>query len=195
MRHAKTQWNLDKRIQGQNDSKLCAEGIEQAERWVPTVKQAGVWDRVVTSGLTRTMQTARIVNRELGLPVERDRRLNEQDWGTWNGKTERELRTEQEKELERRLAMGWQFSPPGGEDRETVMRRSIDALVDLAGRYPEETILVVAHGGVIKCLLYGLLGRKFLPGEPPILKEYHLHFLTSDGHGLELETLNAVRLG
>ena len=82
--------------------------------------------------------------------------------------------------------MGWQFSPPGGEDRETVMRRSIDALVDLARRFPEETILVVAHGGVIKCLLYGLLGRNFLPGEPPILKEYHLHFLTSDGDSLEL---------
>lgn len=195
MRHAKTQWNLDKRIQGQNDSTLCREGIEQAEKWGEILKDAGDWAKIVTSGLSRTMQTASIVNKVLHLPVERDTRLNEQDWGQWNGMTQRELLVDRAEELNRRLSMGWEFQPPGGENRRSVWERSSRALSELACRNPGDNILVIAHGGVIKCLLYGIMGRKFLPDEPAAIKQYHLHLLAWDGEKLVLETMNMTSLG
>jgi broad specificity phosphatase PhoE len=195
MRHAKTQWNLDKRIQGRNDSVLCREGIEQAERWGGILKDFGRWDKIATSGLSRAMQTGSIVNKVLKLPVERDPRLNEQDWGEWNGLTQDDLLVDRAEELNRRLSMGWEFRPPGGEDRLSVWERSSRALGELAARSPGENILAVAHGGVVKCLLYGLTGREFSPGETPVIKQYHLHMLGWDGGKLVLESMNAVRLG
>jgi probable phosphoglycerate mutase len=195
MRHAKTQWNLEKRIQGQNDSILCADGIEQAVKWRKIIKSVRSWDRIVTSGLSRSIQTAEIINRDLELPTESNCGLNEQNWGDWNGKTDRELLGDLETELTRRMSMGWQFRPPGGEDRYAVWERSRMALSEIAGRSPGQNILVIAHGGVIKCLLYGVLGKKFLPEEPRIIKQYHLHFLSWKDGRLSLDQLNAVRLG
>jgi broad specificity phosphatase PhoE len=112
IRHAKTQWNLEKRIQGKNDPGLCPEGIEQVEKWGKILKNAETWDRIVVSGLRRTWETAEIINKDLNLPIEKDPRLNEQDWGAWNGKTYQDLMLEQPKELERQMASGWRFCPP-----------------------------------------------------------------------------------
>ena len=55
-------------------------------------------------------------------------------------------------------------------------------------------ILVVCHEGIIKTLLYHLLGRRFLPGEPKILNGYHLHLLQMRPQGMHLQGLNYLPL-
>jgi hypothetical protein len=62
------------------------------------------------------------------------------------------------------------------------------------GNGPAESILVIAHGGVIKCLLYRLMGRRFLPSEPPVLLPRALHRLRHGTQGLAIEERNAVDL-
>jgi broad specificity phosphatase PhoE len=193
IRHAKTEWNLQKRIQGQKDPGLCSEGIEQVQKWVKTVKNVKKWDRILTSSLRRTCETAEIINKELNIPVEKDPRLNEQDWGLWNGKTYQSLILEEPQELERQIASGWRFCPPEGEDRLTVFLRSLHAFNDMAVSWPGQRILVVSHGGVIKTLVNGILKRSFLADEPSLIKPYHLHILKWKGE-IQIEVLNAVRL-
>jgi broad specificity phosphatase PhoE len=195
MRHAITQWNLEKRIQGKNDPGLCPEGIEQVQKWGKIIKDAEIWDRIVVSGLRRTWETAEIINKDLDLPIEKDPRLNEQDWGQWNGKTYQGLMLTEPQELERQMASGWRFCPPEGEDRLTVWMRSLTAFHDMSMRWPGQKILVVCHGGVIRTLVNGSLRRNFLPDEPGLIKPYHLHILTWNSDGLGIEVLNAVCLG
>ena len=60
--------------------------------------------------------------------------------------------------------------------------------------WPGETILTVIHEGVIKCLLYGLAERKFLPQEPAMIQPHHLHWLVAGETGLEIERVNAIEL-
>ncbi len=194
IRHGKTQWNLEKRIQGSSDTSLCPEGIEQVEKWGKFLKNAKKWDRIVVSGLQRSLQTAEIINGKLNLPIKKDHRLNEQDWGNWNGKTYQDLMSEKPNELEREMASGWRFCPPGGEDRLTVWLRSLSAFHDMAVRWPRQKILVVSHGGVIKTIINAALNRNFLPGEPSVIKPYHLHILIWENGGLGIDTLNAVCL-
>ncbi len=194
IRHAKTHWNLEKKIQGKNDPGLCPEGIEQVEKWGKILKNSEKWDRILVSGLQRSLETAKIINRNLNLPIEKDHRLNEQDWGKWNGKTYQDLMSEEPQELERQMASGWRFCPPGGEDRLTLWLRSRSAFHDMAARRPGEKILVVSHTGVIKALIYGALKRKFLPDEPFLIKPYHLHMLIWENGGLEIDVINAVCL-
>jgi broad specificity phosphatase PhoE len=194
IRHATTQWNLEKRIQGKNDPGLCPEGIEQVQKWGKIVKDAETWDRIMVSGLRRTWETAEIINKDLNLPIEKDPRLNEQDWGEWNGKTYQDLMLETPQELMRQMASGWHFCPPEGEDRLSVWMRSLSAFHDMSIRWPGQKILVVCHGGVIRTLVNGTLKRNFLPDEACLIKPYHLHILTWKSDRLDIEVLNAVGL-
>lgn len=193
IRHAQTVWNLERRIQGHKDAPLSSRGRRQAQNWGRGLKQFH-WDRIYTSDLGRAMQTATLINKTLQVPLSPDNRLREQDWGAWTGKTEPQIQRNFPEYLKSQEQLGWEFCPPGGEDRNMVWARSQNALQEGAARWPGETILVVAHEGVLKCLLYRLSNRKFLPKDPPMLRPYHLHWLIHDGNKIKLEKVNAISL-
>jgi len=193
IRHAQTRWNRDKRIQGQSDSPLTADGKRQAAHWSRLLKPL-VWDRIIASDLGRAHRTAELINANLSVSLSTDSRLREQDWGRWTGKTISQLKAEIPHELSEQEKAGWAFCPPGGEDREQVQKRSQRVLLEAAARWPGNNILVVTHEGVVKSLIYQLCGRKFLATEPPILKRYQLHRLAHGHNGLRVEELNAMAL-
>ena len=195
MRHARTAWNRDGRIQGQIDSDLTPAGEAAARSWGKILKGRS-WDRILVSDLGRARRTADLVNASLGLPVTTDARLREMDWGEWSGYTVREIRDRFPGSLEAQEGRGWAFRPPGGESRDDQFERCRAALVEASRRWPGRTLLVVAHGGVIKSLVYRSLGRKFLPSEPAVIKPYHLHwFSVAAEGGLRLDRLNGLDLG
>ena len=193
VRHAQTVWNRDKKIQGQTDTPLTADGKRQAARWGHLLKQSG-WDRIIASDTGRAHETAKLINVCLNIALTTDSRLREQDWGQWVGKTILQLKTEIPQELDAQVAAGWAFCPPGGEDRRRVQKRSQKALLAAAAQWPGDNILVVTHEGVIKAQIYHLCGRKFLATEPPIIKPYQLHRLAHNANGLRLEGLNAMAM-
>ena len=193
IRHAETIWNRQKKIQGQHDSSLTAAGRAQADSWGRILKQYS-WKRILASDTGRALETAKIVNDALKVELITDPRLREQDWGDWVGKTVSLLKTQQPLVLAEQERAGWDFCPPGGEDRKGVLARCKRALEDAAAKWHGDDLLVVTHEGVIKSLVYSLSGRKFLPGEPPLLKSYRLHWLAHDRNGLRLEQANALNL-
>lgn len=194
LRHAMTLWNEEKRIQGQQNSPLSPTGVQMASAWGDQLSDQP-WDLILTSDLGRAMETVVAINSRLQLPVYTEARLREQDWGDWAGLTLGSLRVDQTQSLQAQERAGWQFRPPGGESRQETLVRSTAALVDAARRWPSQNILVVCHEGVIKCLLYHLTRRRFLPEEPRLLhKGYYLHLLTTDGRNIELSTLHHLRL-
>ncbi len=193
IRHAQTRWNKEKRIQGWLDSPLSTVGRRMAESWGRELHDLA-WQRIVCSDLGRARETTKLLNQTLKLPVHPDKRLREQDWGKWNGMTLAELKRGQAETLRQQEAAGWLFQPPGGESRQQVLERSLAALHAAHLAWPGETILVVCHGGVIKCLLYHLAGRSFLPHELRLLKGYRLHLLEQLGRTLYLEELNSRSL-
>jgi broad specificity phosphatase PhoE len=187
LRHAETEWNREKRIQGQQDAPLTSNGRQQAQRWGRTLAQYEL-DHMITSDLGRAKFTAILINQHLDLPHSEEPRLREQDWGRWAGFNFRELLGV--KELRAQERMGWHFRPLEGESRLEVFKRSRQALVDAASRLKGKRVLVVTHGGVIKCLLYRLSRRDFLPEEPPLLEPYCLHWLRYDGRDFYIDRLN-----
>lgn len=193
IRHGQTLWNAEKRIQGQDDSPLSGQGRKMAAAWGKQLAGQG-WDRILMSDLGRVQETGRLVNATLRLPVLNDVRLREQDWGEWSGWTFPELFARRQQEVRQQEALGWNFRPPGGESRLEVLARGKEALLAAHHRRPGENILVICHEGIIKCLLYSLSRRKFLPSEPKLIKGYQLHLLRADSAGLQLEQVNALPL-
>ncbi len=195
MRHAQTEWNLAKRIQGRHDSPLTAAGKRQARNWGRLLKRFH-WDRILSSDAGRARNTANLVNAYLKAPLEVDPRLQEQDWGAWTGYLEADIRRDYARQLTELTARGWDFCPPGGESRRAVWRRSHAALLEAAAAWPGATLLVVTHEGIIKSLCYHLSGRRFLPDEPPLIRPGHLHRLAcrANRSELQIEQLNALAL-
>ncbi len=193
IRHATTLWNERKIIQGQQDSPLSQAGQKMATGWGYNLASYA-WQRIICSDLGRTRETTELINQTLKLPVHMDKRLREQDWGEWSGLSLAEVKETQQELLQSMVRSGWYFQPPKGESRKQVLKRSLTALSEAQASWPGEAILIVCHEGVIKCLLYHLTKRKFLPEERPLIKPKHLHLLAQDDNTLSLEELNCMQL-
>lgn len=193
MRHATTMWNEEKRIQGQQDSPLTVEGKNHAKAWGPLLKKHP-WDRILSSDLGRARNTALIINRFLSVPVSHDARLRERQWGRWTGKTLKQVRQEDPQLWAEQEKNGWKFCPPKGEDLTAVVERSIRTLLQAARDWPNQTILVITHEGVIKSIVYRLYAPKMMMPESPVIRPNHLHWLSCDGYRLKVDELNALAL-
>jgi phosphoserine phosphatase len=159
IRHGQTEWNLQHRTQGHQDSPLTAKGTHQAERAGRAV--AGlVIDSFHCSDSGRTVQTAAIIQ-ELNHrfpPVVQDARLRELHFGDWEG-----LRHEEIVERFPELYAVYRDDPasfraPNGES----FREQQDRLLHFLAGLPLEsdrTILVVSHAGFIRIALLAMTGR------------------------------------
>jgi probable phosphoglycerate mutase len=193
MRHAETEWNRQKRIQGHQDAPLTVEGRTSAGRWGRQL-QGFSWDRMLCSDLGRAKDTAALINARLKLSVQADAGLREQHWGEWTGRSINQLQIQEADRLAKLESAGWEFTPPGGESRRQVLMRSLAALGSAAEKWPGQRILVVCHEGVVKCLIYHLSGRHFRPAEGRLLKHRHLHLISEKQGRFELVQANALEL-
>jgi probable phosphoglycerate mutase len=200
MRHAKTQWNLEKRLQGLTDIPLCAKGEQDALVWARRLADKP-YDLILSSPLIRAEQTARIISEKAATDIEIVDGLREQDFGRWEGKTIKELREQFPGWVESQEARGWAFCPPLGEARTAVLDRALSALARACRKNRGRRLLVVTHSSVMKILIYHILGKTFLPGrekkemreDEPVLKAWHLHRLNWEKQ-LKIEALNSIAL-
>jgi len=188
MRHGLTEWNRQCRIQGNTDVPLCDEGREMARKWGEALAGEGL-DCILTGTLSRARETADIINEALGLPVFEDERLGEQNWGRWTGLTKEELK-EMRKEVRRQEYQGFGFRPDGGESRDEVLFRACDALIDFSETHSGESVLVITHNGVLKCLAHALSGSDFMPDDAVEYLPYRLHRIECVENELALGELN-----
>ncbi|MFO7708563.1 MAG: histidine phosphatase family protein [Desulfobacterales bacterium] len=191
IRHAETLWNCEKRIQGQQDSPLSPRGQLQAERWALALRSFR-WDRILSSDAGRAVETARRVNAHLNLPVTLEPRLRELDWGRWTAKTIAQLRAEEADLVAAQERAGWDFRPPGGESRRSQLERCRQALLDAAGTWPGQTILVVAHGGIIRSLVHDLSGQPIAWAAGVGRQPYRLNWLSIAQGRLMLDGADAL---
>lgn len=189
LRHGKTEWNEEGRIQGSGDSPLTSEGVSEIGHWGKYLQEYG-WDRIISSPLGRTRQTSEIINNHLNIPLHFEDGLREQHWGDWEGVTKATLQNEYSRELNKQVSLGWDFRPPNGESRREVFSRVQQSLLDISNTYPNEKILIICHQGVIRTTVYHLSNRLFLPHEPKLLVKRTLHLINANKNKLSINQLN-----
>lgn len=157
LRHGRTTWNAEHRIQGQLDTELDEVGLEQARAVAPLVADLGptlVW----TSDLARASATAEIVAKEAGLVPSYDERLREFRLGELQGVTHGELEARDAAAFARFRSGEWD-GIPGAESPAEVATRFTAALTDLAAALgPGECGVAVSHGAATRTGLVGFLG-------------------------------------
>lgn len=160
VRHGQTDWNYQKKIQGQQDVDINEQGIRQAENLAETLKKVP-FEYAVCSPLLRARHTTEILLKYHPISLEYDERLKEINLGKWEGKTHREVMTEEMNPVYQYFHHPEKYHPDEDmESLEELYQRGESfvrgVLFPLEDHY--ETILVVAHGGLIRTILNPLMG-------------------------------------
>lgn len=156
VRHGETQWNAERRIQGQSDSPLTAHGERQAWQVGERARTLGI-THIITSDLGRTRRTAEIIAEACGCSVIADARLRELDMGVLEKRHIDSL--SEEEGWRRQLVNGTPDGRiPQGESMQELSERmhaALAACLELpAGSRP----LLVSHGIALGCLVSTILG-------------------------------------
>lgn len=147
--------NLKHLLQGQSGYGLLPEGLEDAGR--AAKKLAGKGIRLIyCSDQLRAKQTARILHRHFKLktPLKLSLLLREMDYGRVTGHFEPSVRKRFP-----RFRTDATFVFPGGESFEHVQARALRWLEKTIQRHPTGAIAVVTHGGWLRTLFAGLMGK------------------------------------
>jgi probable phosphoglycerate mutase len=148
VRHGETNWNLEQRFQGQLDISLNARGRAQAEALAREL--AGErFDHIYCSDLKRAVQTATPFARAHGLRIEQNPLLREKRDGAWEGYTHSEIKAAFPREHRQYRARQLDFVIPQGEGLTQFAERVTSVLTQIAQAHKGETLLIVAHAGVL----------------------------------------------
>ena len=143
-RHGETAWNAEYLVCGSTDLPLTERGLEQAQVLAGLTLGKGI-ERIIASPMIRAMQTAEPSGALLGLAVETDDRLREQDYGIYEG-----VRRDDPAFLANKRQFCVRY--PRGESMMDLAARVYGFLYDLKAEHPEETILIVCHGAVCRTI-------------------------------------------
>lgn len=161
VRHGETEWNRLLRYQGQTDTELNATGIAQAEKIRDRLATQQI-DFVYCSDLKRAVQTAEIIaaSRNPAKAICATPLLREMHFGDFEGLNFEEMKIRFPHIVND--YQGWKnrgpdVHAPNGESINQLAERIRQFALILEKRPPEETMLVVAHGGSLQVLICLLL--------------------------------------
>jgi probable phosphoglycerate mutase len=195
VRHGETDYNKERRIQGWLDIPLNVDGHKQAQEVAKklTIHQPHA---IYTSDLTRAVETADHIAKELALYYQATPNLRETDMGVfagWRWESERNVHKDRlwQKFQEARDRNDREWREHGGESNGQGFARIESFLADLHARHSEQVVVLVTHGGTINKIFEHFRLKETSEG-------FRMHGNTSvniflkNGHGYELITHNDV---
>lgn len=177
VRHGETNWNVVKRIQGHLDVPLNAAGCAQAQ-----ATAAGLADHrfaaIYSSDLTRAVQTAQAAAQKLGQAVQLEPGLRERHYGRLQGLTGAEIAERYPEDHARYLARDEHCAFGEGESLSALAQRIAVTLERLAVRHLGQSVLCVAHGGVLDVIYRRATGRPLSAPRDFVVPNCALNWLT-----------------
>jgi len=183
LRHGQTDWNVDMRLQGISDIPLNDCGREQA-RTAGNVLINQDWTRIVSSPLSRAIETAKIVASMKNIEqVEVLPILIERSFGVAEGMTYDQWREEY---------------PPGqyAEESETLEQldqRVIEILEGFFRDFQNSKVLTVSHGALIRRIIH-LVSKGEFPREGERFGNASLTTIGHDGNEWKIVNYNPAPL-
>ncbi len=148
MRHGKTDWNVQYRLQGSADIPLNENGRALARQTAAALRQIP-FDAVYTSPLSRARETAEIIAEGRGIPVILEDDLREMNFGIYEGNSSRNW-----PEIKTIFDDPVGYVPKGGETFRQLDQRCRRFLSMLTSREgTNQHVLVCTHGTMLKGLL------------------------------------------
>jgi 2,3-bisphosphoglycerate-dependent phosphoglycerate mutase len=160
LRHGESQWNLENRFTGWVDVPLSPRGIQEAQDAGEKLRSFR-FDRAFTSVLSRANETLRLVLETIsqtGIPIEKDKALNERMYGELQGLNKAETAKKYGEQQVKIWRRSYDVPPPGGESLKDTAERVLPYYERTIKPHllKGDTILVAAHGNSLRALIMEL---------------------------------------
>lgn len=163
LRHGEPEAGFTKRFLGRLDPDLSPTGMEQARNAAEALAPLAP-ERCLASPLRRAWHTAAIIGEITGIVPEAEPGLLEINFGELEGKTFAEASASHPEITDSWQALARDFAFPGGETFAQFNHRA-KTVAESVKNAPESSIILVAHGGILRGVLCHLLG---LPADGPL---------------------------
>lgn len=164
VRHGQTEFNTRGIYQGQLDSPLTQEGIDQAQALAPRVRGINTCATLYSSDLGRARHTAQLIADPQRHTLAEDPDLGERHFGIFQGHIKADIASRYPKEWARHQSGDPDYVVPDGESQRQHQQRMIAAMDRLAAAHPGELTVAVTHGGSLTIFAKHVLG---LPIQAP----------------------------
>ena len=156
IRHAQTEWNIQRRFQGHGNSPITEEGQEQLQRLKSRL--AGVeFDVVYSSDLGRTMETSQMLS---GKKRIEEPRLRERGVGVLEGLNLEQIMAKHAEAFQAFRAGDKDHQIDGGESLQTALNRAWEFLEEMPVKHAGAELAAVSHAGLIRLICKQILGLK-----------------------------------
>lgn len=181
VRHGETDWNRERRNQGWKDIPLNDKGRKEATETGLKLKNI-TFHAIYASPLSRALETAQIIARHHNKTIAREDAFKERSFGIFEGAFWGEIDKHPVCVKGFKKYGYYDFQLPQGESRRQLYERVIKRMNELTVSHVDETVLIVAHGGVVRAIALhlGHIDEHdnifFLPNAAHISFEYdHTH--------------------
>ena len=154
IRHAQTEWNIQRRFQGHGDSPITEEGQEQLQRLKSRL--AGVeFDVVYSSDLGRTMETSQMLS---GKQMVEEPRLRERGVGILEGLNLEQIMADHAEAFRAFRSGDKDHQIEGGESLQNALNRAWTFLEEMPEKHPGAELAAISHAGLIRLICKQILG-------------------------------------
>ncbi len=152
IRHGQTDWNLEKKLQGQTDIPLNETGREQARTLAQKLKNE-TFHAVYSSPLKRAHETAQIINHLHGHEINLHDDLMEASYGFIEGMKIEEFQQKATVHAMDRHGRLHHKLDPSAESYFEVYHRVRPFLDSLLQKHHGQNILIITHGALMRSIM------------------------------------------
>jgi 2,3-bisphosphoglycerate-dependent phosphoglycerate mutase len=159
IRHGETDCNALGIIQGHENIPLNAVGIEQAKKLQKKLENVA-FSTIFSSDLARAYTTAEIVCGDRKVEIQKTKELRERCMGIWEGSKRKSIETAAKargldvSKLSKEAFCSYKLPPGDIESMSEIYQRFERFLRQNVASHIGEKVLLSAHGGVLKSVLY-----------------------------------------
>jgi 2,3-bisphosphoglycerate-dependent phosphoglycerate mutase len=187
IRHGETDWNVEKRIQGQIDTPLNDTGRRQALAMAFNAAHHP-FSAIYSSDLIRARDTANMLADKCGLEIIKLPQLRERHFGIFQGLTAKEGAIQFPAAHAQYQARDPNYDFESGESLHNLAGRVATAVNHMTLHHQGEAIAAVTHGGLLDILYRHATGRPLHTPRDFDIPNCALNWFRFDEHGWHLET-------
>lgn len=151
-RHGQTDWNAERRVQGQSESQLDATGRQQARDLGERIRHLD-FAKIYCSSSERTRQTADLAFAHADFDVTYLDSLREIHMGPWEGRLYDDIAREEPGSFQHFWHEPHLYDVKGAETFAQLQNRAMTAINEIAEQHAGQRIALVSHGALIKSVL------------------------------------------
>lgn len=150
-RHGETEWNIEKRMQGWNNSALTAKGIEESKKLGKRLKDID-FQCIYSSSLKRAVDTSKYIRGNKNTKIVLFDEFREMGLGKWEGLEHNKIEELYKEEYFNYWNNPCLYNNKSGESFYELFKRVESILSIIIKKHKDGNILIVSHGVVIKAI-------------------------------------------